>query len=178
MHLVAQWLRSHSTWNVNAGLPSVPGIPGARTAPALVAVLASTSDEAAALGMVTDGQALPVLVVTPNDEPVAMMNPATLTGPRDYLVPVLVRYVTRTGETAVAPDTAVAECDTDSTLRAVVRSLSRLTREGTPADKETGGVAIWSLQDISLASLWDTSGDVAITGGVVARFRVRDTFVE
>lgn len=178
VRLVASWLRDHPEHGVNAQLGAVPLLTGARAAPAVVSWLESTTHEAAALGMVPDDTDLPALIISPNDEAVTMLNPATLTGPRDYLVPILVRYVTRIGEDAVAPDAAVAETDTDTTMRAVVRSLIRLCRVGTSADKETAGVALWSLADLSLNSIWDAKGDVASTGGVVARFRVRDSHVE
>jgi hypothetical protein len=174
---VAAWLQ-HPTHGVAALLPTTPVLSGARTPPALVGILASTVDEGAALGMVVDGQAVPVLVVSPNDEPVVMNNPAVIAGPRDYVVPVIVRYATRIGENEAAPDTAVAECDTDTTLRAVVRSLIRLCRVGTESDRIAAAVAVWSLESLSIASLWEAKGDTAVTGGVAARFRVRDSFVE
>lgn len=176
---VAAWLQ-HATHGVAALLPTVPLLPDQRTPPALASVLTSNTDEGAALGMVADGTPLPALVVSPNDEPVTMATPATLTGPRDYLVSVLVRYVTRTGDpdTAVAPDAAVAELDTDATQRAVVRSLIRLCRYGAEADRVAAGVAVWALDSVNITALWEADGDVAVTGGVVARFRVRDSFVE
>lgn len=177
VHLLAAWL-AHPTHGVAALLSTAPVIPGGRTPPALAGVLASTTNEGAALGMVPDGQAVPVLVVSPNDEPVTMVAPASLHGPRDWSVPVLVRYVTRISDTGVAPDAAVAECDTDATLRVVIRSLVRWCRHGTDVDRVAADAAVWSLESLSLASLWDAAGDVTATGGVVARFRVRDSYVE
>ena len=166
--IIADWL-SDATYGINAVRTSVPKDDGVADFPS-VTVLDSTRDGRVARGGVPnlDPSHFPVLLVTPADQPVEQASVAARPFPPDATVTVLVRYA------AHKVDTAAAERDTSQTLKTVWWQLPQLllTAEGETA-RTRANVQLYSIRSMQMATLYESSDDTAVTGGVLVTCQMR-----
>lgn len=167
--IIADWL-SDPTYGINAVRTSVPKDTGVSDFPA-VTVLDSTRDGRVARGGVPNLEPceFPCVLVTPADQPGTMQRAGIKPG--GYMtMTVLIRYATR------EIDTAHAERDASQTLKCIVRQLPLLFRvAGNEAYRARAEVQLHALEDLSIATLYESTNDTTVTGGVLVTCLVRNT---
>jgi hypothetical protein len=133
-----------------------------------VTVLDSTRDPRVGRGGVPQDVPLPALLVTPADQPMEQANTAVRPFPPDATVTVLVRYVTRN------LDTAAAERDASQTIKAVWWQVPQLllTSAGEAA-RTRAGVQLYGIPTMQAVTLYESTEDAIVTGGVLVTCRVR-----
>ena len=171
VRIIADWL-TDPTYGVNAVRLTVPKDAGVSDFPA-VTVLDSTRNGAVARGGVPNLAAnqFPALLVTPADQPVEQNGSTIRPWPPDARATVLIRY------TAKEIDTAKAERDTSQTLRAVWWSLGALITRRTGTSRASG-VHLISITNMQMATLYESTEDATVTGGVLVTCHVRDTWAQ
>ena len=162
-----------ATIGVNATRASVPTATGV-SAPPAVTVLDSTTDGRVGRGGVPslDPSEYPALLVSPADQPVDQQTPGARPWPPDATVTVLVRYVTSN------TDTAAAERDTSQTIRAVWRCMGQLMLPAGVALRTVAQVSLVSIRSMQAATLYESSEDTIVTGGVLVTCHVRDFWTQ
>lgn len=163
-----------ATYGVNATLDNAPTDTGVTEAPA-VTVLNSTTDGRVARGGVPnlEPSEFPALLVTPNDAPVDQMSPGVRPWPPDATVTVLIRYACH------AIDTAKCERDTSQTIRAVWRCLGQLMQQPANGRARTmAQVALVSIRSMQAATLYESSNDTLVTGGVLVTCHMLDFWTQ
>jgi hypothetical protein len=168
VRIVADWL-ANGTFGVNAVRTSVPKDTGVTDFPA-VQIFDSTRDGRIGRGGIPQmlPTELPALLVTPADSPLEQTNPASRPFPPDATVTVLVRYVTR------GLDTALAERHTSQTIKAVWWQLPQLmlTSAGETA-RTRAQVQLYGITNMQAATLYEAAEDTTVSGGVLVTCRVR-----
>lgn len=168
VRIVADWL-GNGTYGLNAVRLSVPKDTDVTDFPA-VTIIDSTRD-----GRVTRGGVpnlpltlFPAVLVTPADQPMDQASPAVRPFPPDATVTVLVRYATR------EIDTAKAERDASQTIKAIWWQMGQLllTAAGETA-RTRAQVQLYSIPSMQAATLYESSDDITVTGGVLVTCRVR-----
>lgn len=182
VRIVAEWL-DDPTVGVNAVRTTVPKDAGVASFPA-VTVLDSTRDGRVARGGVPNLEAseFPCLLVTPADQPVEQSGATIRPWPPDGTVTVLVRYATQD------TDTASAERNASQTIRAVWWAIGRLILNGratTLPSQSVGenacaraGVQLIGVRSLQAATLYESTEDGTVTGGVLVTCHVRDTWAQ
>jgi hypothetical protein len=164
---VAVWL-ANAQYGVNALLPGVPLL-GTDPQPANVAaILQERTNGSAARGQLPADQATPVLLVGMHME-------------ADYVVPfdtqvrdaLSVQVSIEYAERSAASEAAVR--DGLYTMVAVLRSLYRLWKNGTSADRSRGTVNLVHPVSLRQHNPWTPIGDAVVTHACIVGYRVRDT---
>lgn len=170
VRIIADWL-AHPTFGVNAVRLAVPRDTGVEIFPA-VTVLDSTRDGRVARGGVPalTPSEFPALLVTPADQPVEQGSPVVRPWPPDTVVTVLIRYATQ------QLDTARAEREASQTIRAVWRAIGSLITQRTAVER--AGVLVIGARSLQAATLYESTEDGTVTGGVLVTLHVRDTWAQ
>lgn len=171
VRIVADWL-ANGTFGVNAVRTSVPKDTGVTDFPA-VQIFDSTRDGRIGRGGIPQmlPTELPALLVTPADSPLEQNGAVIRPWPPDARVTVLIRYVVRD------MDTAKAERDTSQTIRAVWRSLGSLVTQRTGTTRASQ-VQLIGVTNMQAATLYESSQDTLVTGGVLVTCHVRDIWAQ
>jgi hypothetical protein len=137
-------------------------------------VLDSTRDGRVARGGVPtlNANEFPCLLVTPADQPVEQNGAVLRPWPPDARVSVLVRYATR------EIDTAKAERDASQTIRAVWWSIGALITQRTGTSRMPANVHLISVVSMQAATLYESTEDATVTGGVILTCHVRDAWAQ
>lgn len=155
---------SNGTNGVNALLATTP-LDAGDTVPAnLLSILDATRDGNVARGRLP--ASLPGLAVTA--ERVENILPHVVTNDAEMDVTVLIRL----GMTA--PQTETAFRNISYYLRTIVRSLRRFNTNQDPTVRIRNGVYLESCEQLDEFTLWQVIDDSVVTGGVLARYHVRD----
>lgn len=169
VRVVADWL-ADATYGVNA-LAAVGPRDSGVTQPPTVTILDATRDSRVTRGGVPLDLAaseLPALLVSLADQAIEQQSSAVAPVPPDASVTVLIRYVCR------SLDTAKAERDLSQTLRAIWWSLGLLFKGTGESARSRASVQVISLTSLQAATLYESSNDANVTGGVLLTCRVRD----
>ena len=171
VRIIADWLND-GTYGVNAVRTNVPKDVGVTDFPA-VQIFDSTRDGRIGRGGIPQmlPSELPALLVTPADSPVEQNGAVIRSWPPDAKVTVLVRYVAR------EMDTAKAERDASQTIRAIWRSIGSMVTQRTGTQRASG-VHLISVVSMQAATLYESTEDTTVTGGVIVMCHVRDTWAQ
>ncbi len=163
--IVAVWL-GDATNGVNALLPGIALLSG-DTQPGNVTVLSERSSGNAAREELPQDQATPVLIVGAHTDAtyVEPFDAGTLDADIEVDIQYAIRNVLTEG----------AMRDGLYTIRAVVRSLRKLWSVGTLANRQRGTVNLVHRTHVKQIKPWTPIGDVTVTHGIQAGYRVRDT---
>lgn len=182
VRILADWL-ADPTYGLNAVRPSVPKDTDVTDFPT-VQVFDSTRDGRVTRGGVPNLEPadFPCVLVSPADQPIEDTNPTVAPWPSDTTVTVLVRYATR------VVDAAKGERDASQTLRAVRRCIRRLILDGrtvllpgqTSPDSacRRADVQLISVERLQAATLYESTEDATVTGGVLVTCHVRDIWTQ
>lgn len=170
VRIIADWL-GDATYGVNAVRLTVPKDAGVADFPA-VTILDSTRSGLVARGGVPNlaSSQFPALLVSPSDQPIEQTGAVIRPWPPDATITVLIRYATQD------LDTARAERDASQTIRAVWRAIGSCIT--TNPNRVRAGVQLIGIRSVQAATLYESTEDATITGGVLVTCHVRDTWAQ
>ena len=153
-------------FGVNVQIPNVTRDSGDSEPPTISAAYDETRSNAVAVGTL-DNITYPLLAVTLDDT--VTLNGEVTSGYRDATITILIRYMTRDSETALARSHGYY------TLRATEKALAAYMENTHITDRVRNGVQLISSTGVEHIPMLEMYEDAIITGALRVELFIRDT---